>query len=120
MYASPPRLPFACVGSPDVQSQPGPELARYERTATIDILAWTSSTAADLETRVETAEALLDKLVAALETARNTAGNALRDPRGFLVKGASYPGDADALGGSTVLVQLVVELQWKRTTGLSA
>lgn len=120
MYSAPPRLPFVCVGSPDVQSQPGPELSRYERTATIDVLAWTSSTAADLTTRIETAETLLDKLMSALEDARNTRGNALREPRGFLVKGASYPGDMDDLGGSTVMVQLVIELQWKRTTGLSA
>lgn len=118
-YLAPPRLPFACVGSPDVAGQEGPVLGRYRYTATVTITAWAPSTSVDLDVRCVVAELLMSKLIAALDTARSTAGNALRDIRAYTTRGASFPGEADAVGSDTVYAVLIVEFEFDRITGLS-
>lgn len=121
-YAQPPRRPFVCVSSPDLVSEAGRRLGTYTRTATVDIVAWTSAAATDLDTRVTTAETLLDKMMGALETARNSGSGALRYPENFVINGCTLPGDADEIagGGTAVACVLSVEMRYPRVTGISA
>jgi hypothetical protein len=80
-YLRPPHVPFVALSNPTFRRQRGPPMGFRETRATVDIVAWAASAGGTVHDRSKDALALLHQLENALDTAADTAGNALYNLR---------------------------------------
>lgn len=120
-FTSPPRLPFACRGSPPIKSTQGPPMSMYTRACVVDVFAWGQcSSPGNLAVRTRETEALSHALLDAIEDARGTPGNALYGLRTFSVDVVSLDSDADPVPDGGTSCWLQVEFTFARATGTSS
>lgn len=119
-YDLPPggRLPFACIATPAITSRQGPPMGSYERRASVDVIAWAAGTTDDLDSRTIATEAFASELMAAIENAVGTPGNALYDTHEFVVETTLLPGAADVLQTDPLIVVLTLSFAWTRDVGV--
>lgn len=120
-YAIPPVVPFAAVSGTVGRVQRSAVTTGWEGAVGVDVVVWGLVSSVALHDRVAGAEVILDLVIAALQTAADTPGNALRGVPDLAIEPIAI--DADLEGAAEHAAQVVLGLTWtlRRTSpGLSS
>lgn len=115
----PPRTPWAALGAASVASRQGPVMGQYTRTATFDVEVWGQAPSLERDARVVASEALLDRLVTALDLERESTSSALFRCNTFVVSSVVPEDYFSATASMSSYVYAQVEVSYMRRRGVS-
>lgn len=115
----PPRIPWLEVSAPGIRSEQGPTMGQYTRTLVYEVQAWAQVDTGGLTERTETSERLADALLDALERERLTPASPLYSLNTFEASSVSLDAAADPVPTQAAYAMVVLEVTYRRRTGLA-